>query len=412
MIAKIKGILREYPGKFWILAGASFIDALGKTILFPYFTLYVTKKFQVGMTEAGILLAIFSIMGMAGGMLGGVLADKAGRKVMILAGLMLSALSSLTMGFINRLSAFYIIAFFVGLLSDLGGPAQQAMIADLLPEEKRAEGFGVFRVIHNMAWIVGPSIGGLMASRSYLALFITDAVMSSITALIILKFISETQPERAEHEESPGFFKTLAGYLEVVKNRLFIAFLGVVILMMLVYQQLYSSLSVYMRDVHGISPSGYGLLMSLNAFLVVIFQFAVSRRVSKRDPFLMMALGTAFYLVGYLSFGFIRGYPLFMAAAVVITVGEMITIPVQQSLVARIAPEDMRGRYMAVSGLSFAIPSTVGPWAAGLVMDNYNPNWVWYICGIISLLAMVGFLGLYTYTRRTQVLEESDGGAS
>lgn len=383
--------------KFWILAGSSFIDSLGRTILFPFFTLYITRKFDVGMTEAGILLAIFSVTGMAGSMVGGALADKIGRKIMIMSGLFLSAFSSLVMGFISELSIFFIASLFVGLLSNIAGPAQQAMIADLLPEEKRAEGFGVFRVIHNLAWVVGPSIGGLLAVRSYLLLFVSDAVFSTITALVILRFIQETKPDRSDEKDTPGFWETMGGYRKVVKNTFFMAFLGMVVLMVFVYQQLYSTLSVYLRDVHQIFESGYGILMSLNAFLVVLLQFWVTRTIRNRDPFLMMALGTAFYLIGFTSFGFIHGYILFMGAAVAITFGEMITIPVQQALVSRIAPEDMRGRYMAVSGFSYAIPSTIGPWAAGLVMDNYNPNYVWYICGVVSLLAIGGFLGLHWF---------------
>ena len=86
---------------------ASFIDSLGKTILFPFFTLYITRRFGIGMAQAGILLGIFSVSGMFGGLLGGALADKAGRKVMILAGLLLSAGSSLFMGFISDLKFFY-----------------------------------------------------------------------------------------------------------------------------------------------------------------------------------------------------------------------------------------------------------------------------------------------------------------
>ncbi len=398
MLKNFKETIREYPPKFWLLAGSSFIDGLGRTILFPFFTLYITSKFNVGMTQAGVLLAIFSVTGMVGSVIGGALADKIGRKVMIITGLILSAFSSLSMGLINNLSVFYVTAAFVGLLSNIAFPAQQAMIADLLPEEKRAEGFGVFRVIHNLAWVIGPSIGGFLAARSYMSLFIIDAVLSTITALVILRFIAETKPQKTDTENT-GFLETMAGYLKVMRNTLFIAFLGVSILMMLVYQQLYSTLSVYLRDVHQFSESSYGFLMSLNAFLVVLFQFWVTRKIRNRNPFLMMAAGTIFYLVGYTAFGFVHHYGLFMAAAVAITIGEMIALPVQQALVARISPEDMRGRYMAVSGFSFAIPSMAGPWAAGLIMDNYNPDYVWYICGVISVLAIFGFIILYLYTR-------------
>ena len=281
------------------------------------------------------------------------------------------------------------------------------MIADLLPEEKRGEGFGIFRVMHNLAWIMGPSIGGFLAARSYLSLFITDAVMSSITALIILRFIADTRPSGGSGTEHEGLKKVFAGYGKVFSNRIFAAFLVVSFLMLLVYQQLYSNFSVFLRDYRGIPESGFGILMSANAVLVVIFQFKISKIVGKYNPFVMLAAGTVFYLFGYTAFGFVYSYSLIVCAVVLITVGEMIMIPVQMSIVAGLSPEDMRGRYMAASGFSWSAASMVGPWAAGLIMDNYDPNLVWKISGIISLLAVAGFIGLYLKTRRAAIFRNA-----
>lgn len=275
------------------------------------------------MTQAGILLAVFSFTGLIGGLAGGAFADRLGRKIMIIAGLLLSAGSSLVMGFINELYVFYIVAAVVGLLADIGRPAREAMIADLLPEEKRGDGFGIFRVMHNLAWVIGPSIGGFLAARSYLNLFITDAVMSSITALVILRFIKDTKPTAASPAEAvkhKGLAETFAGYSKVLKNGL------------------------------------------------------------------------------YFFFGAVR----------LITVGEMIMIPVQMSIVAKLAPENMRGRYMAASGFSWSIATMAGPWAAGLVMDNHDPNLVWKLCGILSTSAVAGFFILFFKTRKNQDFQRSN----
>jgi MFS family permease len=76
---------------------------------------------------------------------------------------------------------------------------------------------------------------------------------------------------------------------------------------------------------------------------------------------------------------------------VVITIGEMVVSPVQQSLVASFAPEDMRGRYMAVSGLSWGLSFAFGPWLAGLLMENANPVWLWIASGALGLIATAGF---------------------
>jgi len=216
----IKDTYNEFPRTFWTLVGASFIDRLGGTMIFPFFALYVTQKFNVGMTQAGVLLAIFSVAGLVGSMIGGALADKFGRRGMVLFGLVFSALSSVSMGLVNELSHFYLLAIIVGSFSNIAGPAHQAMIADILPEEKRTEGFGMLRVAGNLAWIFGPMIGGLIAGSSYLMLFILDAITSLIVAFIVFRSIPETKPQEPETEHKKTLAQTFVGYRVVLADRL------------------------------------------------------------------------------------------------------------------------------------------------------------------------------------------------
>jgi sugar phosphate permease len=77
---------------------------------------------------------------------------------MLIFGLVASASASLVMGVVDSLDLFFATAMFVGLLADVGGPAQQAMVADLLPENQRAQGFGILRVVANLAVTIGPAV--------------------------------------------------------------------------------------------------------------------------------------------------------------------------------------------------------------------------------------------------------------
>jgi MFS family permease len=389
--AQLKATYREYPGPFWILTGATFIDRLGGALLFPFFSLYVTEKFGVGMTQVGVLFAVFSIANMVGSVLSGALTDRLGRRWMLLFGLVISALSSLIMGFIDRLELFYLGAGMIGLFVTAGGPAQQAMVADLLPEEKRGGGFGLIRVAVNLAVTIGPAIGGLLAARSYLTLFIADAVSSLVTAAIVYFTLPETKPEPAEGQAEQTFAESLRGYRVVGRDVTYMLFILASILLTSVYMQMNTTLSVFLRDVHGVPARGYGLLLSLNAGMVVAFQFWISRRISRYAPFNVLALGALLYAVGFGMYGFVAGPLLFATAMVIITVGEMVLVPTGQALVARMAPADMRGRYMAVFGLSWALPTAFAPLLAGLIMDNYNPNWVWYAGGLVAALAAGGY---------------------
>ncbi len=416
---RFRSTYREYPNQFWILVFGTFIDRLGGALLFPFFTLYLTQKFGIGMTQVGFIFGTFAVSSFFGSMIGGALSDKIGRKSMLLFGLVMSAVSSLLMGVIDILALFFIVTLIVGILSDVGGPAQQAIVADLLPEQQRAEGYGILRITVNLAVAIGPVIGGFLATQSYMLLFVSDAVTSLITAAVLYFALKETRRAPAEGEPQQTMTQTFQGYFDVVKDNAFVWFLGASALMVLVYMQMNTTLAVYLRDNHGVTTQGFGYILSLNAAMVVFFQFPITRRISKYRPLIVMTLGTLLYAFGFAMYGFVSLFFFFLVAMVIITIGEMLVSPVSQSIVANLAPEDMRGRYMAVYGFSWMIPIAVGPLLAGLVMDNTNPDWVWYLAGIVGLLAAGGFYWLEwqvgrsrseAIDERLKIIQQLEGG--
>jgi len=394
-LTKIKGTYAEYPKTFWTLVVVTFIDKLGSFLLFPFFALYITRKFNVGMTEVGILFALFAGSSFIGSFLGGALTDRLGRRSMIIFSLLTSAFSTLAMGFVDSLQAFYIIAMVSGIFTDTGGPAYNAIVGDLLPEEKRAQGFGVLRVALNVSAVIGPAIGGFLAARSYLALFVIDAIISTIVAVIVYFTIPETKPELQPGKRPESMAQSFSGYFKVFRDGAFLFFILACTLAWMTYMNMNTTMGVFLRDVHGIPESGYGYIISLNAIIVVLFQFWTTRRLEKYPPMLVMALGTLLFAAGFVMYGLFSSYIWFLLAMVIITIGEMVAIPVASAEVINFAPEDMRGRYGAVYGISWMLPFAVGPYLAGLLMDNYDPNLLWYACGACGMLATVGFLILH-----------------
>ncbi len=388
---RLRSVYDEFPSQFWTLMGASFIDSLGGALLFPFFTLYVTAKFGLGMAQVGLIFGMFSVASVLGSTLGGALSDRFGRKWMAIFGLVVSAATSLFMGLVGRIEYFVAAAGIVGLFANAGGPARQAMIADLLSEEKQAEGFGVFRVVHNLAVTIGPAIGGLLAAQSYLLLFVLDAVTSLVTAAVFHLKMEETKPEAEFGAPTESTVESFRGYGKVVQNGLFMVFVAAMGLMVLVYTQMNGTLAVFLRDVHAVSEQGFGYILSLNAGIVVLFQFSITRRIQNVPPFLVMAIGTLLIAVGFGMYGFVTAYSMFLLAMAIITVGEMLTAPVAQSIAARMAPAAMRGRYMAVFGFSWVLPSALGIFLAGLIMDNYDPRWVWYAAALVGLMPVLAF---------------------
>jgi len=397
LLNNFKATYKKFDPKFWVLTGASFIDQIGGSLIFPFLSLFMTQKFDVGMTEVGTMFLIWGLgAGVLGNTIGGALADKFGRKTNMIFGLVASATSTLMMVFIKDIVVFYIVIGVIGIFEDIAGPARQAMVADLVPEKDRAEAYGIMRIVFNLAVTFGPAIGGLMIAKSFNLLFYIDFVISLIVALMIFLFLPETKPVHQEsHVQEESFKDTVMGYGKVFKDKLFVAFVMVLMLETLMYFNMNSTLSVFLVNFRGISTTQFGYILSLNAAMVVVMQMFFTRVVSKWKPMLTMALGNILYVIGFSMYGYVEGYGMYMLAMIIITIGEMIIAPISQSIVANFAPEDMRGRYMAISSFAWVIPVTFGPLGAGYILDNFDPRLLWFVAGGIGLLDVLGFLTLH-----------------
>lgn len=393
-VERLRSLYADYPRQFWILLASSFIDHIGGALIYPFLTLYVTRRFDVGMTEVGLVFGLFAVSSVVGSTIGGAMTDRLGRKGMLIFGLVGSASATLAMGLANSLVLFLLSTLLVGLLAHSGGPAQQAMVADLLPAHQRAQGFGILRVVANLAVAIGPAIGGFVAARSYLLLFVCDVAASLTAASFVALTVRETKPPAEEDGGMETVLQTFKGYGDVLRDGPFVLFMLACILRAFVGMQLTTTLPVYLRDIGGVSERGFGTILSLNAAMVVLLQFPIARWTGRHSPLRVMAAGMVMYALGYSMYGFVSAYVLFLAAVAVLTVGEMMTAPVSQSLVSRMAPERMRGRYVATYGFSWVIPAAVAPTLAGLVMDHGEPRWVWFGTGLVGMLAALGFLML------------------
>jgi len=403
---RLTSIYREYPHTFWMVVAVNFIERLGTSLLLPFFALYATSRFNVGMETVGALFALWTAASFLGSFPGGALSDRLGRKGMIMLGLVATSLSHLALGLVNTLTLFFVFGFVAGIFTDVSSPAYQAMVADLLPEKKRPQGYGILRVAFNLSAAIGPALGGFIATRSYLALFIIAAAVSLAAAVVVFIAIPETKPQVQEEAEEETVGESFGGYLRILRDGPFMLFSLVSTLAWLAYINLSTTLGVYLRNAHGTSDAGYVWLLSLNAALVVLFQFPITRRLEKRPPMVMMACGAIMLGVGFAMYGFTSAYALFLLAVLIITVGEMVMMPISNALVVKFAPEDMRGRYSFMYNISWGIAYAAGPWLAGTILDNANPDWLWYACGLLCLVSAVGFLTLQGRARRTVFAKE------
>lgn len=382
--------LAGFPRPFWVLFFGSLLNSLGGGLVFPFLSLYLRQRLGAPMTTVGFIATLWSLAAFPGQLMGGELADRVGRRRMMVLSLLASGATTLGFGLAGTLPAFLVLALAAGLTGSAYGPAAGAMVADLVEPEERARAYGLLRITNNSGFAVGPALGGLIAGRSYLLLFTLSALASLIYGAIVFWGTHETKPQDAQGlaqaREGPG------GFLHILQNGPFVLFCALVVAAELPYSQMTMILPVHMKEDFGLAERYFGWVMTTNAGLVALLQYGVSRWAERRPRLRMMALGTALYGLGVGSVALARGFPWFVGSMVLVTFGEMISVPIANAVSADMAPADLRGRYMAFFGLTWTTGYAIGPVLGGLVVDRLSVGLLWPLMCALGAVATGGFL--------------------
>jgi MFS family permease len=387
----------DMPGQFRLLVFGTLLTTTGVAVAYPFLTLYLNTQLHVPMDQIGLLFIGNAVGGLFAQTLAGPVADRFGRKPVMVIGLLVQSCVSIGFTQASSFEHFAMLSTCSGFFGSLFMPASSAMVVDLVGADRRAEAFGLIRVAANLGFVIGPSLGGFLAVHSYTMLFVATAAAQITYVVILMFFARETLPVRSS---AVKFQSWAGGFGKMLRDRPFLVLLVASLLTTSVYTQLMTTFPVYLKEQIGIQESGYGLLMAMNGGLIVLFQITITRLVERRDRAIVLFLGTLCYAIGIGSIGWWRELPLFAMSMIVVTIGEMMIAPVASAQVADLAPEDMRARYMAAFGLTWTLGYGIGPTWGGAVMTRLGAPWLWNIAIVLGCLAAVAYLPLHWMARR------------
>jgi MFS family permease len=374
--------LRALPRPAWVLFGGTFVNRFG-TFVMPFLAIYLSRE---GFTPAQAGLAISAYGGghVVASMLGGHMADRIGRRHTIALSMFGSCATMLALSQARTLPSIIALAFAVGMVGELYRPAATALLGDLVPPEQRVAAFGMYRFAINLGVAVGPATAGFLANRSFFYVFAGDAITSFLYGVIALFALPHGVRSK------PGTEAANEGVGVALRDRAFLYFLAATLCLTLVEFQLHATVPLYIVSL-GYTPATYGLLLSINGALVVVFELAITAWTQRLPQQPMIALGYALSGIGIALMGLATSIPALTATVIVWTIGEMIYAPVSGAYVTALAPERLRGRYMGLWHLMFSAGLLIGP-AAGTWIYGQNPAALWWGCLGVGILG--GFLAL------------------
>ena len=371
---------------------------LGISGLYAFYSLVAIWAIErLGMREAdvGLVLLGAAVFSMTGGLVGGRISDRIGRKPVILAVGSLQVLVPLLLllpglGVPGSIAVLVVFA----LVQPARGAAQGALLADLVPDERREAAFGTFRIVLNVGALAGPLAGAVLVSLSW-QLWLAGVSVAYALSLLAALGLPSLPPARAAGSQGVSF-GTLAR--DSLFATIFVAAIGAA----LVYNAFETVLPVSLTQSHGYPPAAWGLLFALNPILVMLFQLRVTRWGTRIEPGPRLALALALMGASFLPLTLTAAPPALLLMLVVFVFGEMLWSPTADALVARTAPAGARGAYIGTLGVATWSGGALAP-ALGLRVRHAAGDAVLWLS--VAAVALVSG-ALYAAAARRQAGSE------
>jgi len=386
-----RNVYNRFKSEVWVMAVIQFFTAIGFSVCIPFLCIYLHQDRGFSMTFVGMIILAGGLCAAVSQAIGGALSDRFGRRPILLISALVSIFLYSGLSVLIGISApvwAIAITYIAGRsMLTITRPVISAMVADFTSKDRLTEAYGILRIGLNIGWAAGPAIGGYLATfLPYWWLFGIAALTCGITFLIILFFI---------HESSHGIRRGVGfrSMLPTAVDRTFLAFVGLSLLLFIIMGQMTSTLSIFAVDMVGFSTAQYGLLLTLNGLIIVFFQYPITLALRQLARFRALMLASLLYGFGYLSLGWITQFGWALGAMAIITLGEIIHVPVTLSVIAELSPQDQRGRYMGLYGLSETTGIAIGPLLGGVLIDTFplNPKLIWAPIASIALIAAIWY---------------------
>lgn len=394
IIPRLKGLYQEYPRQYWLMIAGIVIATAGGSMIWPFLLIYASGKLDLPLSTVATLISINAGTGLLSSFIAGSLADKIGRKVVMNFSLTMTGITYFLLMRAETYPQFVGLMIMIGLSNPLYQVGADAMLADMVPAEKRTDAYAINRIANNAAFALGPAIGGFLATRSYDLAFYGAGTGFLIYSMLLFFLARETLRKPTPETTIPT--SKTEGYGRVFQDKNYMLFVGMVSLGLIAPTMLWILMPVYAKTNFGIPEALYGWIPTTNALMCVFVQYFVTNITRKHPTLPVLGAGMLIYALGVGSVALAGNFWGFWLSMVILTFGELTLVPTASKYVADLAPADLRGRYMSIHWLGWGLARTLAPIIGGFLNDNIAPRAIW-VGGL--LIGLTSTLGLFLLSR-------------
>lgn len=330
-------------------------------------------------------------------LLGGHLADRFNRKLLVIVTLAVITLTSLAMWAAVRggqVGWVYVLLAAAAAAQALGTPARASLLPLIVPAGDFSNAVAWNSSIFQLGTMTGPVLGGLLMGASKDAATALAAVaMLRAASLLMMTFVKpRAQACATSVAESAG--SVWEGMRFVLRHRMILGAISLDLLAVLLGGVTYL-LPVYAEDILGVGPTGLGMLRSAEAAGAIVMAMLLAHLPPMQRAGRNMLLAVAGFGVATIVFGLSQNYALSLGMMFLIGAFDNISVVVRHTLVQMLTPDAMRGRVSAVNTVFIVLSNDLGGVESGVTARLFGPVGSVLFGGLGAILSVLAVMRLW-----------------
>ncbi|MDC9595082.1 efflux MFS transporter YdeE [Xenorhabdus sp. IM139775] len=368
---------------------SSLLLTIGRGATIPFMAIYLTRQYQMPVDMVGLAISVAFSIGVLFSIGFGILADKFDKKRYMLLAVIGFICGFIAIPLINHAGLVVVFISLINCSYSVFSTVLKGYLADTLPTPTKAKVFSLNYTFINIGWTVGPPVGTWLLMYSINLPFWLAAVSASVSIIFIQRYVQSVRVA-ANSDKSATVWEPTA----MLRDRALPWFVLSTFLGSLVFGSFTIWISQYVLTVadSALAEAVIGVVLPVNAAVVVTLQYAVGKRIRPENLKKLMTLGSFFFLMGLAVFMIAdKNLYLWGLAAVIFTLGELIYAPGEYMLIDNIAPEGMKSSYFSAQALGL-LGGAFNPVLSGVVLTKLPPQSLFIILMGILFFAWLSML--------------------
>lgn len=358
----------------------------------PFMSIYCINQLHFSVVQAGYIMALFGVGSICGAFMGGKLTDKFGFYDLQVGALLSGGILFIILGYQQTFISLAIGTFILSFCNEAFRPANSTAIAHYSSEGNKTRSYSLNRLAVNLGWAFGGGLGGLLASYNYHFLFWVDGCTNILAALMLLKLMPRSAVKKSDVKaDKPPSVSS------AYKDKAYLLFILLSTVFGLCFFQFFIMEPVFYKLEWHLNERLIGFLLALNGIIIAVIEMVLIHYLEgKRHAlvyivFGVLITGAGFVLLNILPAGVVTA----ILVVIIVTLGEIMSMPFMNSFWISRTTDFNRGEYAALYTMSWSAAQVFAPALGSQVIYHGGFKLLWWLLGVLCLLTAAGYYLLY-----------------